>query len=72
MLNLAQLLQIPHVDSALQFDISPDESRIVFSWNKTGTWELWNMSLRVSDSERSNLNHREEIASSQQTLLAMT
>src|ERR1044071_6282102 len=43
LLNLTQLLQVPHIDNGLRFDISPDENRIVFSWNKTGTWELWEL-----------------------------
>src|SRR5258706_2183842 len=73
MLNLTQLLRVPHVDSGLRFDISPDESRIVFSWNKTGTWELWSMSLPGGrSSRRSSPQHNEEIASPQQTLIAMT
>lgn len=81
MLDLAQLLRIPHVDSGLNFDISPDGQRLVFSWNKTGRWELWQMSLRGgSSSRRSNPQQDEEIAnrtgaaqvSSQPTLLAMT
>ncbi len=46
MLNLTQLLQVPQIDSGLRFEISPDESRIVFSWNKTGTWELYKSGLR--------------------------
>ena len=41
MLNLTQLLRVPHVDSGLRYDISPDEKQIVFAWNKTDTWELW-------------------------------
>ncbi len=39
--NLEQLLQVPYVDSGLPYTIAPDESRIVFAWNKTGRWELW-------------------------------
>lgn len=46
MLNLTQLLRIPQVDNGLRFDISPDGQRLVFSWNKTGRWELYEMSLR--------------------------
>ncbi|MDO9300420.1 MAG: prolyl oligopeptidase family serine peptidase, partial [Anaerolineales bacterium] len=46
MLNLSQLLRVPHVDSGLKFDISPDGQRLVFSWNKTGKWELYETSLR--------------------------
>lgn len=41
MLNLAQLLRIPNVDTSLPFAVSPDGSQVVFSWNKSGTWELW-------------------------------
>ena len=39
--NLEQLLRLPNVDNGLPFSISPDESRIIYSWNKTGRWELW-------------------------------
>ncbi|MBC7878154.1 MAG: S9 family peptidase [Anaerolineales bacterium] len=45
MLDLAQLLRVPHVDSGLNFDISPDGQKLVFSWNKTGRWELYEMQL---------------------------
>jgi dipeptidyl aminopeptidase/acylaminoacyl peptidase len=41
MLTLPQLLRIPNVDNGLPFTVSPDESQIVFSWNKSGSWELW-------------------------------
>jgi dipeptidyl aminopeptidase/acylaminoacyl peptidase len=41
MLTLPELLRIPNVDNGLPFSISPDESQIVFSWNKSGSWELW-------------------------------
>ncbi len=41
MLNLEQLLRIPNVDTGLRFSISPDEKEVVFSWNKSGKWELW-------------------------------
>jgi len=41
MLTLPQLLRVPQVDNGLRFALSPDEKSIVFSWNKTGTWELW-------------------------------
>ena len=43
MLDLTQLLRVPHVDSGLKFDISPDGQRLVFAWNKTGRWELYEM-----------------------------
>ncbi len=45
MLNLSQLLRVPHVDSGLNFDISPDGQRLVFAWNKTGGWELYEKQL---------------------------
>jgi dipeptidyl aminopeptidase/acylaminoacyl peptidase len=45
MLTLSQLLRVPHVDSGLKFDISPDGQRLVFSWNKTGKWDLWEISV---------------------------
>ncbi len=41
MLTLPELLRIPYIDPGLKYAISPDEKRIVFSWNKSGTWELW-------------------------------
>jgi dipeptidyl aminopeptidase/acylaminoacyl peptidase len=41
MLNLSQLLRVPNVDNTLRFAISPDEERLVFSWNKSGKWELY-------------------------------
>ena len=44
MYSLEQLLRIPNVDPGLPFDVSPDEKRVVFSWNKSGTWELWECS----------------------------
>ena len=44
MLNLAQLLRIPRLDAG--FDISPDGTHVAFAWNKTGNWEIYNMSLR--------------------------
>jgi dipeptidyl aminopeptidase/acylaminoacyl peptidase len=40
MLDLIQLLKVPHIDNTLRFDLSPDGQSAVFSWNKTGKWEL--------------------------------
>ncbi|HET7144711.1 MAG TPA: S9 family peptidase [Anaerolineales bacterium] len=45
MLNLAQLLSVPHVDNGLNFDISHDGQKLVFAWNKTGNWELYEKRL---------------------------
>ena len=52
MLNLTQLLRVPYIDNGLKFDISPDGQRVVFSWNKTGRWELFERGLNASDSPR--------------------
>lgn len=41
MLTLPDLLRLPNVDNGLPFTVSPDERQIVFSWNKSGSWELW-------------------------------
>jgi dipeptidyl aminopeptidase/acylaminoacyl peptidase len=46
MLPLSELLHIPNVDNGLPFSISPDESQIVFSWNRSGSWELWACGLQ--------------------------
>lgn len=70
MLSLEQLLQIPNVDNGLRFSISPDESQVIFSWNKSGKWELYAMSLRAQSAKQSPNDH--EIASSGKALLAMT
>jgi dipeptidyl aminopeptidase/acylaminoacyl peptidase len=68
--TLPELLRIPNVDNGLPFSISPDESQIVFSWNKSGSWELYTLSLRGRSAKQSQDN--KEIASSGATLLAMT
>jgi dipeptidyl aminopeptidase/acylaminoacyl peptidase len=52
MLNIEQLLRTPQVDSGLRFDISPDGQRVIFSWNKTGRWELYERQINASDSLR--------------------
>jgi len=46
MLDLAQLLRVPQVDPL--FDISPDDSKIAFAWNKTGEWQIYEMALLPS------------------------
>ena len=43
MLDLTQLLRVPHVDYL--FDISPDDSKLAFAWNKTGEWQIYEMEL---------------------------
>jgi len=39
MLDLAQLLRVPQVQP--QFDISPDDLKLAFAWNKTGEWQIY-------------------------------
>ncbi len=43
MLTLTDLLRVPHVDSL--FDISPDNTKIAFAWNKTGAWQIYELEL---------------------------
>jgi len=45
MLDLKPLLQVPYVESFTGFDISPDGRKVAFSWNKTGEWEIYEISL---------------------------
>lgn len=44
-LDLEKLLQTPYVDPYRGYDISPDGEWAVFSWNKTGEWELYEVAL---------------------------
>jgi dipeptidyl aminopeptidase/acylaminoacyl peptidase len=67
MLDLVQLLKVPHIDNNLRFDLSPNGQSAVFSWNKTGRWEIYEMSLRA---KRSNPHHPDEKIASRR--LAMT
>lgn len=50
MLDLAQLLRVPHVDHL--FDISPDGCKLAFAWNKTGDWQIYEMELFPSPTGR--------------------
>ena len=43
--TLEQLLRVPQVDSGYSFDLSPDGTRLAFSWNMTGAWEIYELSL---------------------------
>lgn len=56
MLNLEQLLRIPNVDTGLRFSISPDEKEVVFSWNKSGKWELWQLEKEESRKLESSIS----------------
>jgi len=46
--GLEQLLRVPHIDSGYGFDLSPDGARLAFSWNQSGTWEIYEMALPSS------------------------
>ena len=50
MLDLAQLLRVPQVHP--QFDISPDDIKLAFAWNKTGEWQIYEMDLDASSAPR--------------------
>ncbi len=50
MIALETLLRVPYVEAAYGFDLAPDGSKIVFSWNKSGQWELYELPLPASDS----------------------
>ena len=43
--DLKTLLQVPYVEPFTGFDISADGRKVAFSWNKTGQWEIYEMSL---------------------------
>jgi dipeptidyl aminopeptidase/acylaminoacyl peptidase len=45
MLDLKTLLQVPNVEAFTGFDISPDGRKVAYSWNKTGQWEIYEISL---------------------------
>ncbi len=45
MLDLEQLLRVPYVEPEAGFDISPDGRQAAFSWNHTGQWEIYQLSL---------------------------
>ncbi len=53
MVSLEQLLRVPHVDEGNAFDLSPDGRTVAFSWNGSGTWELYEMQLPNSDRGKS-------------------
>lgn len=52
MLNLADLLRVPQVDTGLRFDISPDGRNVAFAWNKTGNWEIYELKISPPSREQ--------------------
>ena len=55
--TLEQLLSVPHVDTGCGFDLSPDGARLAFSWNRSGSWELYEISFATAGA----LGTREQI-----------
>ena len=55
MIDLEKLLRVPYVDPDRGYDIAPDGSKLAFSWNKTGQWELYELPLPAPDSLASPL-----------------
>jgi dipeptidyl aminopeptidase/acylaminoacyl peptidase len=51
-LDLAKLLKVPYVEPENGFDLSPDGRSVAFSWNRTGTWEIYQMRLDRPDVPR--------------------
>jgi dipeptidyl aminopeptidase/acylaminoacyl peptidase len=51
-LDLAQLLQVPHVEPETGFDLSPDGKSVAFSWNRSGAWEIYQMPLDQTEAPR--------------------
>jgi len=52
MLDLTQLLRVPHVDTELPFDLSPAGGNAAFSWNGSGNWEIYEMPLPGREAAR--------------------
>ena len=50
MLDLAQLLRVAQLHS--QFEISPNDLKLAFAWNKTSEWQIYEMGLDTSPAPR--------------------
>lgn len=44
-LDLENLLRVPSVEAYTGFDLSPDGQKAAFSWNRSGQWEIYELSL---------------------------
>lgn len=51
-LDLEMLLKLPSVEVDHGFDLSPDGTRVAFSSNRTGRWEIYVMPLDRSTPPR--------------------
>ena len=51
-LDLEKLLRVPQVDPYGGFEVSPDGTRVAFSWNLTGQWEIYEMPLDLAAPSR--------------------
>jgi dipeptidyl aminopeptidase/acylaminoacyl peptidase len=45
MIDLGVLLRVPCVEFESGFDISPDGRKVAFAWNKSGQWDIYEISL---------------------------
>lgn len=50
--DLEFLLRVPYVEPDSGFDISPDSSQVAFSWNRSGRWEIYTLSINKSSEPR--------------------
>ena len=48
-IDLEHLLRIPHVEPDLGYDFSPAGDKVSFSWNKTGSWEIYLFDLNQDE-----------------------
>jgi dipeptidyl aminopeptidase/acylaminoacyl peptidase len=48
MLDLETLLRVPTLDTGLRFDLAPSGEKVLFSWNRSGSWEVYELDLHGS------------------------